>query len=105
MAVLSDSNIKSWLQEYARFKDYGDVLFIPGHGEPAPLKAFDFPTRSYLQMLFSYMSTMVDQGVDLQDAIDKLDQKAYSRLANYEALSGRNASWAYIEREKAFFNE
>jgi len=37
------------------------------------------------------------------DAIDKLDQSTFSRLVNFEELAGRNASWAYLEREAAAF--
>jgi len=49
------------------------------------------------------MDKMVAQGVDVQDAINKLDQSRYSKLANFELLAGRNASWAYLEREQAAF--
>ena len=54
-------------------------------------------------MLLTHMDKMVDEGVDLQDAINRLDQSAYSRLVNFEELAGRNASWAYLEREQAAF--
>ncbi|WP_455218438.1 MBL fold metallo-hydrolase [Kaarinaea lacus] len=103
LAVLSDSNVKSWINVYDQLKTYGDIIFIPGHGEPAPLKSFDFSTRQYLNLLLTHMDKMLDEGVDLQDAIKKLDQSAYSRLVNFEELSGRNASWAYLERERAAF--
>ena len=46
---------------------------------------------------------MIDDGVDLQDAIGRLDQSKYAKLAIYDQLAGRNASWAYIEREAEFF--
>ncbi len=49
------------------------------------------------------MNKMVEEGVDVQDAIDGLDQSQFSKLANYEQLAGRNASWTYIEREAAAF--
>jgi glyoxylase-like metal-dependent hydrolase (beta-lactamase superfamily II) len=103
LAVLPDSNTKSWLSVFDQLKQYGDATFIPGHGQPGPLKDFDFPTRSYLNLLLTHMDKMVDQGVDVQDAIDKLDQSRYSKLTNFELLAGRNASWAYLEREQAAF--
>ncbi len=103
LAVLPDSNTKSWLSVFDQLKQYGDATFIPGHGQPGPLKDFDFPTRSYLNLLLTHMDKMVDQGVDVQDAINKLDQSRYSKLTNFELLAGRNASWAYLEREQAAF--
>lgn len=103
LAVQPVSNTKSWLAAFEKFKGFGDVTFIPGHGQPGPLKNFDFATRQYLDLLFTYMNKMVDEGVDVQDAIDKLDQSKFSKLANFEELSGRNASWAYLEREAASF--
>lgn len=102
-SVLDGSSVKSWLKAYNDLKTFGNVTFIPGHGQAAKLKAFDFPTRSYLQLLFNHMSKAVDNGVALQDAINSIDQSKYKKLVNFEELSGRNASWAYIEREKAFF--
>ena len=103
LAVLSDSNIKSWLKAFDKLKQYGDVTFIPGHGHPGQLNNFEFSTRNYLMLLFTHMTKMVDEGVDVQDAINQLDQSAYSKLVNFEELSGRNASWAYLEREAASF--
>lgn len=103
LAVLPDSNTKSWLSVFDQLKQYGDATFVPGHGQPGPLKSFDFPTHSYLNLLLTHMDKMVDQGVDVQDAINKLDQSRYSKLTNFELLAGRNASWAYLEREQAAF--
>lgn len=103
LAVQSVSNMQSWLAAFEKLKGFGNVTFIPGHGQPGPLKNFDFATRQYLDLLLTYMNKMVDEGMDVQDAIDKLDQSKFSKLANFEELAGRNASWAYLEREAAAF--
>ena len=103
LAVLQDGNIGNWIKAYDSLKQYEGYTFIPGHGDPAPLSAFDFPTRSYLGLLYDHMTKMVDEGVDVQDAINNLDQSKYKKLVNFEELSGRNASWAYLEREAASF--
>ena len=103
LAVIPDSNIKSWITVFDQLKRYGDVTFIPGHGQPGQLKNFDFPTRQYLNLLLTHMDKMVDEGVEAQDAIDQLDQSRFSKLANFDLLAGRNASWAYLEREAAAF--
>lgn len=103
LAVLQDGNIENWIKAFDKLKQYEGYTFIPGHGDPAPLKEFEFPTRSYLVLLYDHMNKMVDEGVDVQDAINKLDQSKYSKLVNFKELSGRNASWAYLERESAAF--
>ncbi|HEC19032.1 MAG TPA: MBL fold metallo-hydrolase [Gammaproteobacteria bacterium] len=103
LTVQPVSNIQSWLDAFEKLKAYGNATFIPGHGHPGPLKDFDFSTRQYLELLFTHMNKMVDEGVDVQDAIDRLDQSRFSKLANFKELAGRNASWAYLEREAAAF--
>lgn len=103
LAVLPISNVKSWISAYNSLKQFGDSIFIPGHGQPGKLSNFQFSTRDYLGLLFNHMEKMVEEGVDLQDAIKKLDQSRFSGLVNYEDLAGRNASWAYLEREADSF--
>jgi len=103
LAINTDGNIKSWLAAFDRLKQFGNATFIPGHGKPGPLTDFDFPTRQYLDLLFTHMNKMVDEGVGLQDAIDSLDQSRFSKLANFDDLAGRNASRTYLEREAAAF--
>ena len=103
LAVLDDSKILEWLKAYKKLDEFGNARFVPGHGQPAKLKAFDFPTYQYLQLLNTHMSKSIDEGVSIQDAINSIDQSRYQKLVNFKELAGRNASWAYIEREKAFF--
>lgn len=101
LAILSDSNVEHWIEAYDRLNQFDDALFVPGHGQPDKLSAFDFSTRQYLSLLLHHMNKMVDEGTDIQDAINSLDQSQFSKLENYEDLAGRNASWTYLERERA----
>jgi glyoxylase-like metal-dependent hydrolase (beta-lactamase superfamily II) len=105
LAVLPDGNVKSWIQAFDDLRAFGDVTFIPGHGQPDKLQAFEFPTRAYLALLHNHMSKMIEAGVDLQTAIEKLDQSAYAKLENFEELAGRNANLTYLEREAEFFSQ
>jgi len=45
------------------------------------------------------MAKAVNQGEDLQQAIDSLDQNAFAKLPNYELLKGGNANRVYLEAE------
>jgi len=101
--VLPDSSVKQWITTFNKLKNYGNVTFIPGHGQPGPLKNFEFPTLSYLQLLHTHMTKSLDDGLDAQDAISSLNQSAYSKLVIFDQVAGRNASWAYLEAEKAAF--
>jgi len=99
LAVLNDSDINNWLQAFQRLKGYKDALMVPGHGQPAKITAFIKPTESYLTLLQSHMLHAINEMMDIQDAIDSLDQSAYSALANFDVLAGRNASWAFVTLE------
>ena len=103
LSVQSDSNVKHWIEAFDRLKQFNDVLFVPGHGQPDNLKAFEFPTRQYLTLLFDHMNQMVEEGADIQDAIKRLDQSQFEKLVNFEEAAGGNASWTYLEREAASF--
>jgi len=103
LSVQSASNVAHWIEAFDRLKQFGDVTFVPGHGQLDKLSAFDFPTRQYLTLLLSHMDKMVEEGTDIQDAINSLDQSKFSKLDNFEDLAGRNTSWTYIEREAAAF--
>lgn len=105
LAILPDSSIKEWIAAYDELKSFGDAIFVPGHGKPAKLKSFEMPTRGYLVMLDEHMKKMLHAGVPLQEAVARLDQKAFSKLENFDELAGRNANFAFLEQEKDFFNQ
>ena len=66
------------------------------------IKTIEANRKSSIKLLDN-MTKMVDEGADIQDAINQLDQSKYSKLINFEQLAGRNASWTYLEREAAAF--
>ncbi len=105
LAILPDSSIKNWIAAFDELKPFGGATFIPGHGKPAKLKAFEFPTRTYLVTLNEHMKKMMEGGIPLQEAIHRLNQTPFSKLANFEELAGRNANLAYLEQEKEFFGQ
>lgn len=103
LAVIPASNVVKWIASFNKLKKFGNVKLIPGHGQPGPLKNFEFSTLSYLKLLNNHMTKSIDADMEAQDAINTLNQSAYSKLASYDLLFGRNASWAYLEAEKAAF--
>lgn len=101
LAVLSDSSVGGWIRAYDHLRAYEDAVFVPGHGEPGPLAAFEFPTYDYLVQLRAHMDRAVADFVELRDAIDSFDQSPWQDLVLFDVLSGPNAHQAYLERELA----
>jgi len=102
-AVVDGGNIASWLEDFERLRKFGNVVFVPGHGKPDRLSAFEFSTREYLAFLLEAMRGSVKKGLDMQDAMAGIDQSRFAKLENYQDLAGRNASFAYLEAEAEQF--
>lgn len=101
LAVLADSSVAGWIEAYDELRRFRDATFVPGHGDPAPLSEFEFPTYRYLTNLLAHMDRAAADFVELREAIDGFDQSPWQQLANFETLSGPNAHQAYLEREMA----
>ncbi len=104
LSVLDDSSMQGWIQAFERLREFGDVQFVPGHGAPGPLSAFEHSTYGYLRALKVHMDREVEEGIDMQDAIGSFDQSGWKGYADFEALAGRNAHRAYLQSEAAAFD-
>lgn len=104
LALLPVSRLEGWIASYDLLRDYPQAtLFVPGHGEPGPLAAFEQPTYAYLTTLRDHMAAAAREWIGLDEAIDSLDQSDWRKLADFEALAGRNAHQAYLEFEGSDF--
>jgi glyoxylase-like metal-dependent hydrolase (beta-lactamase superfamily II) len=103
LSVLAVSRTDGWIEAIDRLRAFGEVRFVPGHGQPGPFSAFEQANDGYLRSLKAHMDTAVDDGLGLQESIDSFDQSAWSSLADFELLAGRNAHRVYLEREAAAF--
>ncbi len=99
IAVLPFSNVKASLDSFAGVEKLDPKIIVPGHGDVCDLAKARKETRDYLAMLRNHMKEAIKNSVDLQSAIDSLDQNPYKYLANWELLKGGNASRAYLEAE------
>lgn len=99
LGVLPFSSASGWLASFDEMAKLNPRLIIPGHGEVCDLAKAQRETRDYLQLLVGHMQRAVDDMVELQVAIDSLDQSAFARLPNYDLLKGGNASRVYLEVE------
>lgn len=99
LGVLPFSNAGDWLASFAAIEQLAPITIVPGHGAPCDLAKARRDTAAYLRLLHDHMRHALDDMIDLQEAIDSLDQSAYANLPNYDMLKGGNASRVYLELE------
>lgn len=99
LGVLPFSNVKGWLASFDDFARLKPKIIVPGHGKVCDLAKAKRETRDYLALLRTHMKQAIDQGQDLQAAIDSLDQSAFAHLELFDLLKGGNANRAYLEAE------
>lgn len=99
LGVLPFSNTRNWLASFGEIEKLEPARIIPGHGRICDLQQARAETRDYLILLREHMKEAVAQGVDLQAALDSLDQEGFAYLRNYGEFKGGNASRVYLETE------
>ena len=103
LSVLPDSHVGQWITAYDALRRLPAKRFVPGHGDVAPLKAFEQPTYRYLTALKAHMDGAVKKGLDPSEASRQFNAAAWKHLVNFDELAGRNASLAYLEAEAENF--
>jgi len=99
LGVIPVSNSKNWLASFDEMEKLSPRVIVPGHGNPCDLAKARAQTKDYLLLLRGHMRQALERGIDLQSAIETLDQGAFRSLLNYDALKGGNASRVYLEME------
>jgi glyoxylase-like metal-dependent hydrolase (beta-lactamase superfamily II) len=99
LGVIPVSNTKNWVASFEALEKLAPKQIVPGHGKVCDLAKAKRDTKDYLVLLRGHMKAALDKGLDLQGAIDTLDQSRFKYLLNYELLKGSNASNTYLEME------
>ncbi len=99
LGVLPFSSSRNWLASFEEMEKLDPAIIVPGHGQVCDLPKARRETKDYLLLLRGHMKQALDQGLDLQAAINSLDQSAFRHLLNYDTLKGFNASNTYLEME------
>ena len=99
LGVIPVSSVKDWIASFEAMGKLAPKVIVPGHGAVTDLAQARRETYDYLVLLRTHMKRAVADFVDLQRAIDTLDQSRFAYLANYAELKGGNASRAYLEAE------
>lgn len=103
LSILPDGHVGEWVVAAERLRSLEAKLFVPGHGEPGPLADFEKPTYDYLHALLKHMDQAIENGIDISEALSSFNDDQWKALANFDELSGRNASLTYLERETEGF--
>lgn len=99
LGVIPVSNTKHWLASFEAMEALKPLHIVPGHGGLCDLAKAQRETKDYLLLLRTHMKTALDKGLDLQTAINTLDQSRFKNLLIYDDLKGGNASRTYLEME------
>lgn len=99
LGVIPVSNTKNWLASFEVMEKLAPKRIVPGHGKVSNLAKAKRDSKDYLVLLRGHMKTALDKGLDLQSAINSLDQSRFKHLLNYDSLKGGNASRTYLEME------
>ncbi|MCP5039315.1 MAG: MBL fold metallo-hydrolase [Rhodobacteraceae bacterium] len=92
------SSSKEWVTSFEAMAAHQPAHIIPGHGAPTDLASAELDTYDYLVNLRDEIGALIEEGGDIIDA-PKVDQSAFSYLANFEGLAGRNAQETYSQME------
>lgn len=103
LAVIPDSHVTQWIAAYDQLRSLKAKRFVPGHGQVAPLSAFESHPYRYLVELKKHMESAVKAGTDADTAVKSFNSAPWRKMANFEELAGRNASLTYLEAETEGF--
>lgn len=98
LGVMEHSNARDWIDAFDAMAAREPAHVVPGHGPVTTLERARADTRDYLAHLRRVVGAHMEAGGSITD-VGTLDQSAFSRLAQFEALSGRNAQQVFMEME------
>lgn len=91
-------NVKSWIEVFEKMSAFQPVHIVPGHGHTTDLETATRDTYDYLNFLYAEISRILDDGVEMGDAVD-LDQSRFNYLEVFEDISRKNAQNLYEQLE------
>ncbi|MBU0631847.1 MBL fold metallo-hydrolase [bacterium] len=91
---LRDGNIDEWIKELEKIKTYNAKYIIGGHGERVDAHSVDF-TYDYLIELKEKVSSAIEDGIEIEDAIKTITMDRYKDTHMYGELQRQNVETAY----------
>jgi len=98
LGVIDVSDSASWLDVFAAVEALEPKRVVPGHGPATTLARAQADTRDYLRNLRARIRAHIDAGGDIIGSVE-VEQSAFSRLAQFDALARRNAQAVFQQME------
>ena len=98
LGVMEFSDTAQWVTAFEAIDALAPAHLVPGHGPATDMATARADTYDYLINLRTQMAAHIDAGGGIIDAVD-VDQSAFARLDQFEALAGRNAQTAFEQME------
>ena len=91
---LRDGNINGWLTALQELRKMDVKYIIGGHGERTDKHSIDF-TYNYLNKLKRTLVKLLDEGVDIGDAVNRVKMQEYKNVPFYDSIHRQNVESAY----------
>jgi glyoxylase-like metal-dependent hydrolase (beta-lactamase superfamily II) len=98
LGVGEQSSILEWPAAFEALAAHAPAHIVPGHGGPGDLAQATAQTYDYLVNLRARIGALIEAGGDLAQAAG-VDQSAFSGLAQFDSLAGKNAEAAFVQME------
>ncbi|MGM0583196.1 MAG: MBL fold metallo-hydrolase [Pseudomonadota bacterium] len=98
LGIGEQSSITHWPAAFEAVAALDPAHVVPGHGHVTTLERARADTHAYLMNLRAEIGALIEAGGSIIDA-PTVDQSAFSRLKQFDALAGRNAQAAYEQME------
>ncbi len=98
LGIGPQSHSGEWIKTFKAMAAYKPAHIVPGHGRAGTLVQATAQTLDYLLNLRKQMAKHIENGGDMIGSV-KVDQSAFSKLEQFDALSRRNAQQVYSEME------
>jgi len=91
---IRDGNLDNWIEVLLKIDTLDVEYIVGGHGEVVTKDATKF-TYEYLVKLRDKVAALVEEGVDIADAVDTITMKEYKDVPFYDVMQRQNVEIAY----------
>lgn len=91
---LAGGNINGWISALELLKTYGATTIIGGHGYRTDKEAMNM-TREYLTQMRTEIRSAIDEGLGINETIDKVTMPSFNALRMMKSLHRGNVETAY----------
>ncbi len=95
---LRDGGITAWITLLEKLEQMSLEYLIGGHGSVTGIES-TLLTKTYLQSLKTAVADAIDEGVEIADAVKKIELEAFQTKPMYRELHRQNIDTAYRQLE------